>query len=158
MLGLAGLWVVIEWTRTWLLGGFAWLPLAASQWQEPGILQVAAFTGAGGVSFVLIAVNVGFAAYMYRLLGEGPSPKGAGGGCSHRLRSRYTRSSPRTGGSSRRSQEFLFALFLLLSCLCVYMVEVQPLDRRALRPEFCPRGFRPAVHTPVAQMGSGRGP
>src|SRR5690606_10262708 len=32
VLGLAGLWVVIEWTRQWLLSGFPWLPLAASQW------------------------------------------------------------------------------------------------------------------------------
>ena len=31
MVGLASLWVVIEWSRTWLLSGFPWLPLAASQ-------------------------------------------------------------------------------------------------------------------------------
>src|SRR6185436_18688651 len=63
MLGLAGAWVVIEWTRTWLLGGFPWLPLAASQWTMVSMLQVASYTGAYGVSFVVVAVNIGFAAY-----------------------------------------------------------------------------------------------
>jgi apolipoprotein N-acyltransferase len=29
--GLAALWVLVEWSRTWLLGGFPWLPLSASQ-------------------------------------------------------------------------------------------------------------------------------
>src|SRR5437879_6466610 len=41
LLGLAGAWVVVEWTRTWLLGGFPWLPLAASQWERGSILQIA---------------------------------------------------------------------------------------------------------------------
>lgn len=97
MLGLAGAWVVIEWTRTWLLSGFPWLPLAASQWQRVSILQVAAFTGAGGVSFVLVAVNIGFAAYAHRLFRENEL------------------------GLRKRSQEFFLALFLLLACLCVHV-------------------------------------
>ncbi|HYD84910.1 MAG TPA: apolipoprotein N-acyltransferase, partial [Opitutus sp.] len=46
MVGLAGAWVVIEWTRTWVLSGFPWLPLSVSQWERSSILQVAAFTGA----------------------------------------------------------------------------------------------------------------
>jgi apolipoprotein N-acyltransferase len=129
MLGLAGLWVLIEWSRTWLFGGFAWLPLAASQWQSAGIIQIAAFTGAWGVSFVLVAVNVGFAAYLHRLLGEGPALE----------RRRHRRllgadAGPeideiRDWGFRRRSQEFLLALFLLLVCLCVFLVEVQPMVR-----------------------------
>ena len=61
-LALAGAWVLVEWSRTWLLGGFPWLPLAASQWQRTSVLQIAAYTGACGVSFVLIVVNIGFAA------------------------------------------------------------------------------------------------
>jgi apolipoprotein N-acyltransferase len=97
VLGLAGLWVVIEWTRTWLLSGFPWLPLAASQWQRISILQIAAYTGAGGVSFVLVAMNLGFAAYAHRLFRE-----------------------ERTG-FSKRSQEFFLAMFLLLTCLAIYV-------------------------------------
>jgi apolipoprotein N-acyltransferase len=93
MLGLCGAWVLIEWTRTWFLGGFPWLPLSASQWQRPSVLQVAAYTGAWGVSFVLVAVNIGFTAYAHRLFREGEK------------------------GLRRRSQEFFLALFLLLVCL-----------------------------------------
>jgi len=99
MLGLAGAWVIVEWTRTWLLGGFPWLPLAASQWQRTSVLQIAAYTGSYGVSFVLIAVNIGFAAYAHRLFFEGRR------------------------GFSRRSQEFFLALFLLLGCLCIHVQE-----------------------------------
>ncbi len=35
LLGLAGLFVLGEWVRGWIFGGFPWLPLAASQWQRP---------------------------------------------------------------------------------------------------------------------------
>ncbi len=100
MLGLAGTWVVIEWSRAWLLGGFPWLPLAASQWERASILQIAAYTGAVGVSFVLVAMNLGFAAYAHRLFFEGAS------------------------GLRRRSQEFLLALFLLLVCLSIQVQEM----------------------------------
>jgi apolipoprotein N-acyltransferase len=67
LFGLAGGWVILEWLRTWFLGGFPWLPLAASQWQRTALLQIAAFTGAYGVSFILIFFNLGFAASAWRL-------------------------------------------------------------------------------------------
>jgi apolipoprotein N-acyltransferase len=91
--------VVIEWTRTWLLSGFPWLPLAASQWQRTSVLQIAAYTGAGGVSFVLMAVNIGFAAVAHSL-----------------FRDRQT-------GWRLRRPEFLFALFLLMVCVSVHVQE-----------------------------------
>ena len=99
ILGLGGAWVVIEWTRTWLLGGFPWLPLAASQWERASILQIAAYTGAYGVSFVLVMMNLGFGAYAHRLFCEGES------------------------GLRKRSQEFFLAMFLLLVCLTVHVQE-----------------------------------
>jgi apolipoprotein N-acyltransferase len=99
MLGLAGAWVLVEWTRTWLFGGFPWMPLAATQWERISVLQVAAYTGAAGVSFVIVAVNVAFAAYANRLFCEGGI------------------------GLGRRSQEFLLAMFLLLVCLSVLVQE-----------------------------------
>jgi len=71
MLGLAGLWVVLEWVRGQLFGGFPWLPLAASQWQRPFILQVAAYGGAWVTSFILITFNLGAAAYVHRAFFEG---------------------------------------------------------------------------------------
>lgn len=97
--GLAGLWVVGEWTRTWVLSGFPWMPLAATQWQRMSILQIAAFTGAGGVSFVLIAMNLGFAAYAHRLIREGRA------------------------GLGKRSQEFFAAMFLLIVCVALQVQE-----------------------------------
>jgi apolipoprotein N-acyltransferase len=102
LLGLAALaagWVIVEWTRTWLLGGFPWLPLAASQWQRTSVLQIAAFTGAGGVSFVLVAVNIGFAAVAHSLFHD------------------------RQTGWRLRRPEFLFALFLLMVCVSVQVQE-----------------------------------
>jgi len=56
--GLAGLWVVFEWSRTWFLWGFPWAPLSLSQWERPVVLQIAAWTGAYGVSFLLIFFNL----------------------------------------------------------------------------------------------------
>ncbi|MDX2186115.1 MAG: apolipoprotein N-acyltransferase [Opitutaceae bacterium] len=90
MLGLAGLWVLIEWTRHWFLSGFPWLPLAASQWQRTMVLQIASYTGAYGISFMLIVFNVGFAAYAHRLFFE------------------------RETGLRRRSPEFMVAMMVLV--------------------------------------------
>jgi apolipoprotein N-acyltransferase len=67
MLALAALWVLIEWSRTWLFTGFPWLTLATSQWQRPLMLGLAPMTGAWGVSFVIILVNVGLVAHLERL-------------------------------------------------------------------------------------------
>ncbi len=121
MLGLAGVWVIVEWTRTWLFGGFPWMPLAATQYERISVLQVAAYTGAGGVSFVLVAVNIGVAAYAHRLFLEGQT------------------------GLRRRSQEFLMALFLLLVCLSIQVSDTtnqsyfkEPLARVALVQPYIP--------------------
>ncbi len=99
LIGLAGAWVLVEWSRTWLLGGFPWLPLAASQWERSSILQIAAYTGAYGVSFVLVAMNVGFAAVAHSLFVE------------------------RQSGWGLRRPEFLFALFLLMVCVSIQVQE-----------------------------------
>jgi apolipoprotein N-acyltransferase len=99
MLGLAGAWVVDEWTRTWLLGGFPWMPLAATQWEMTSMLQIAAYTGASGISFVIVAANIGVAAFVHRLFLEGEV------------------------GLRRRSPELLLGLFLILVCLSVHIQE-----------------------------------
>jgi apolipoprotein N-acyltransferase len=122
MLGLAGTWVIVEWTRTRLLQGFPWLPLSASQWERNTILQIAAYTGAYGVSFVLVMMNLGFGAYAHRLFREGAT------------------------GFNKRSQEFFLALFLLLTCVAVHFQEsfnrrgyMQPLARVALVQPYIPQ-------------------
>jgi apolipoprotein N-acyltransferase len=125
MLGLAGAWVIVEWTRTWLLSGFPWLPLAASQWQRVTILQIAAYTGSYGVSFVLVAANIGFAAYAHRLFREGAT------------------------GFNKRSQEFFLAVFMLLGCMCLHFQEAfnrarfsVPLGRIALVQPAIPQDLK----------------
>jgi len=107
MLGLAGVWVLIEWSRTWIFGGFPWMPLAATQWERISVLQVAAYTGSVGVSFVIVTVNVAFAAYANRLFREGGV------------------------GLGRRSQEFLLAMFMLLVCLSLLIQETAHRSRYA---------------------------
>jgi apolipoprotein N-acyltransferase len=99
LLALAGAWVVIEWTRTWFLSGFPWLPLSVSQWERSSILQIASYTGAGGISFVLVSMNIGFAAMAYSMIAEGK------------------------GGWNFRRPEFLLALFMLMACLSVHVQE-----------------------------------
>lgn len=102
VLGLAGAWVVIEWTRTWLLSGFPWLTLSATQWERLSVLQAAAYTGAWGVSFVLVAVNVAFAAYAWKLLRGLWAPE---------------EGVPEGVGARTRCPEFIAAMTLLLGCL-----------------------------------------
>ena len=107
--GLAAAWVLVEWSRTWLLGGFPWLPLAASQWQRNSLLQVAAYTGAHGVSFILVFFNLAFAAYGWRLFCEAQE------------------------GLRRRSPEFVAALVVLMFGTVFPMMEAfnrGPYERR----------------------------
>ncbi len=68
LLGLAGLWVVLEHLRGLLFTGFPWLPLAASQWERPALLQVLSMTGTSGLSFILIFFNLGLAFYLRRII------------------------------------------------------------------------------------------
>ncbi len=115
LLGLAGVWVLLEWVRTWFLSGFPWLPLAASQWQRAALLQIAAFTGAYGISFILIFFNLGLTASAWRLL---------------------------TGterGLLRRSPEFSVALLVLACGTVLPMTEAfnrGPYERRLARVAF----------------------
>ena len=108
MLGLAALWVVLEWVRSWIFGGFPWLPLAASQWQRPLVLQIASFAGAGAVSFVLIMFNLGAAAYAHRIFFEGAT------------------------GLRKRSPEFMLALMLLVFTSFPFLTEILGQQRQKL--------------------------
>lgn len=68
LLGLAGFWVVLEWIRGWLFTGCLWLPLAASQWELPSLLQILSWTGAYGLSFVLIFFNLAITSFFIGLI------------------------------------------------------------------------------------------
>lgn len=61
LLGLPAVWVVTEWLRGHLFGGFPW-NLAAYAWLEaPGALPLAAWLGAFGVSYWVVFANTGLA-------------------------------------------------------------------------------------------------
>lgn len=64
LIALSGAWVLTEWVRSWFLTGFPWLPLAASQWTRPVLLQLAPWTGAWGISFLLVFFNLAIARYV----------------------------------------------------------------------------------------------
>ncbi|HWA26386.1 MAG TPA: apolipoprotein N-acyltransferase [Lacunisphaera sp.] len=108
MLGLAGLCVVLEWVRGWLFGGFPWLPLAASQWQHPFLLQVAAYAGAWATTFILIVFNLGAAAYVHRAFFEGVT------------------------GFKKRTPEFSVALLVLMAGSFPFLGETFNQERRTL--------------------------
>lgn len=120
LLGLAALWVVLEWFRSVVFGGFPWLPLAASQWQRPLILQVAAYGGAGVTSFVLICFNLGAAAYVHRAFFEGVT------------------------GFKKRTPEFSVALLVLMGGSFPFLADSfnqqrKPLVRAALVQPYIPQ-------------------
>ncbi len=58
LLLLPSAWVALEYLRSHLLSGFGWNLLGYSQASAPSVLQVADLTGAWGVSFVLVMMNV----------------------------------------------------------------------------------------------------
>jgi apolipoprotein N-acyltransferase len=108
VLGLGALWVVLEWLRSVLFGGFPWLPLAASQWQRPLVLQVAAYAGAGATSFILIVFNLGAAAYVHRAFFEGVT------------------------GFKKRTPEFSVALLVLMGGSFPFVADTMNQQRRPL--------------------------
>ena len=67
---LASVWVVLEWTRGWLLGGFGWNGLGVALHANWPIIQIAEFTGLAGLSFVVVFVNVIGISTVWRLILE----------------------------------------------------------------------------------------
>ena len=70
LLGLAGLWVFLEWVLTWFLSGFPWMPLGATQWERPAMLAYCPWAGTAGASFLIIFFNLGVARYVRHLVVE----------------------------------------------------------------------------------------
>jgi len=108
LLGLAALWVMLEWVRGVLFSGFPWLPLAASQWQRPLVLQSASYAGAWAVSFILILFNLAAAAYAHRIFFEGAT------------------------GLRKRSPEFMLALMVLVFTSFPFLTEMMGPPRAKL--------------------------
>ncbi len=54
----AAAWVGLEWVRGTLFTGFGWNQLGVSQWQNVSIIQIADFAGVGGVTFLIVLMNL----------------------------------------------------------------------------------------------------
>jgi apolipoprotein N-acyltransferase len=52
------LWVLMEWIRTYILGGFPWVSLGYSQYRTIYLIQFVEFTGVYGLSALVMLVNV----------------------------------------------------------------------------------------------------
>ncbi len=106
LLALAGLWVVLEWVRSWIFTGFPWLCLAHSQWRMPANIYAAGFGGVWIVSFIVIFFNMALAEYACRIR------------LWHRskLRGAYGEGRP----FSRMCPEFYLALMFLISGVWAY--------------------------------------
>lgn len=67
---IAAAWVLLEWVRGWIFGGFPWNFLGASQWQILPVAQWAAVTGIYGVSFLLVWFSAGLVFAAWALIGR----------------------------------------------------------------------------------------
>ncbi len=54
----ASAWVALEWVRGWLLSGFGWNDLGTGLHANLPFIQIAEWTGVGGVSFLVVFVNI----------------------------------------------------------------------------------------------------
>ncbi len=65
-LAIAGGWVILEWARESFLH-VQWNTLSSVLWQQPALLQAAAYTGSWGLSFYIILFNLGITLYVRHL-------------------------------------------------------------------------------------------
>jgi apolipoprotein N-acyltransferase len=63
-------WVALEWVRGWLLSGFGWNELGVSLHANVALIQIAEWTGVGGLSFLAAFVNIIAIATVYRFAAE----------------------------------------------------------------------------------------
>ncbi len=64
---LPGIWVGLDWIRSFLFTGFPWMDLGYGLWHVPRLIQISDITGHYGVTFLLLLVN----ALLTLLLTEG---------------------------------------------------------------------------------------
>jgi len=58
IIGIASLWVLMEWSRLFFLSGFSWNPVGISLTGSLVSLQMASILGVYGLSFIVILVNL----------------------------------------------------------------------------------------------------
>lgn len=70
----ASAWLLHEWLRERVLGGFGWNPLGVALHRDLPMIQIAEFTGASGLSWLVVFVNLMAVIIVRRIAGElGPS-------------------------------------------------------------------------------------
>ena len=63
-------WVVHEWVRERLFGGFGWNPLGVALYRDLPMIQIAEFTGVSGLSFLIVFCNLMAVIIVRRIVGE----------------------------------------------------------------------------------------
>jgi apolipoprotein N-acyltransferase len=74
---ISAIWVLLEYLRSHLLTGFPWALLGYSQYLNLSIIQIADITGAWGVSFLVVMVNVALYSVMSQELAVTSRKSGA---------------------------------------------------------------------------------
>jgi len=67
---VAAAWVAQEWVRGWLFTGFGWNGLGVSLYKTTLLIQLAEYTGVGGLSFLVVLTNVIGAVTVVRFIAE----------------------------------------------------------------------------------------
>ncbi|WOO42778.1 apolipoprotein N-acyltransferase [Rubellicoccus peritrichatus] len=150
MFGLAGFWILLEWLRSWLFTGFPWLPLSASQWQTPAMLQLAAWTGHYGISFVLIFLNLGLVFYGRSLVRQvkrrvqPKEPKPETESARRRFDTMGQNAKPLFGGLKFAfCPEFYLSLGMLMFCFSLYIFGFK--ERSEREPMFRAAAVQPWI-------------
>ncbi len=63
-------WVVHEWVRERLFGGFGWNPLGVALYRDLPMIQIAEFTGVPGLTFLVVFTNLMAVIIVRRIIGE----------------------------------------------------------------------------------------
>ncbi len=106
----AAAWTVQEWLRGWVFSGFGWNGLGIGLHANLPLIQIAEWTGVGGVSFVAAFANVIAVATVYRFILEVRT---------HRVRAHF---------------DFTLTIAGLLAVFAFGLHRVQTIDREGARP------------------------
>ncbi len=66
----ASAWVVLEWVRGWLFGGFGWNGLGVALHRDLAMIQIVDLTGIWGLSWLVAFVNLMIVIVVRRIVGE----------------------------------------------------------------------------------------
>ncbi len=106
----AACWVALEWVRGWMFSGFGWNDLGVGLHAVLPLIQIAEYTGVGGVSFLAVFANVIAVATVYRFYLEVRS---------HRVRPHF---------------DFTLTIAGILAVFAYGVHRIQTIDRQSAQP------------------------